>query len=416
MKITRVSGREIYDSRGFPAIECEVELEEGFVVAASAPNSIVHADYQARALYDHDARIFGKGVSKAIENLDTILAPQLIGKEPSVVELDLLMLELDDTPDKSKIGANAIFAASSAILRAQAVIEELEPFELVAHLCDQSQVSIPFPLFTLIDGGICADTYLPIQEVMIVPKGAGSFRESMELGATIYHTLRSLLAKKDFRIAVGDHGGMAPDISDVGQLLDLVMEAIELNGAQETIALSLNVAASQLYDTKTQIYSWQDKRYNIDGLIAWYEKIVQSYPIYSLQDGMSNRDAEGWKLLMQTLGASVHLVGGALFASSPERIAQGIEEQYANAVALQPHHVGTITEALQAITLCKDNDLLTILEAASGETNDSIIVDIAIGASAGHIKSGAPCRGERLAKYNQLLRIEDSLMFSILTP
>lgn len=414
MKITRVSGREIFDSRGFPTIECEIVLEEGFVVTGSSPNSI-YTDYQARALYDQDARIFGKSVAKSIENLETIIAPQLIGKEPSVVELDLLMLELDGTPDKSRLGANTIFSASSAILKAQAIVEELEPFELVAHLCDQSSVSIPFPLFTLIDGGICADTYLPLQEIMIVPKGAGSFRESMELGVVIYHTLRSLLAKKDFRIALGEYGGMTPDISDVNQILDLVMESIELNNANDTVALALNIGASYLYDIKTQIYSWQDKRYNVDGMIKWYEKIIQSYPIYSLQDGISNRDIEGWKILTQTLGEVTHIVGGDVFATSPERIIDGIEKQLVNAVALQPYQIGTITEALQAVTLCKDNELLTMLEAAIGETNDTLIVDIAVGVSAGHIKAGAPCRGERVAKYNQLLRIEDSLMFSLLT-
>ncbi len=414
MKITKVIGREIFDSRGFPTIECEIGLEEGITVAAASPSSIFPGAYEVTQLRDGDVRLFGKGVAKAIEKLETVIAPQLIGKEPAVVEMDLLMTELDGTEDKSNLGGNTIFAASSALLKAQAFLEEIEPFELIAHLCDQSSVSIPFPLFTLVNGGIFADTHLKLQELMLVPNGAGSFRESMELAATIYHTLRALLLKKGFRIAVGDEGGMTPDITDVQELLDLTMEAIEITQAQDAVSLGLNIAASHLYDAKTGLYSWQDEQYTAEGMIAWYEKLAQSYPLYSIEDGLASSDVSGWQALTKSLGESVHIVGGDIFASSPYRIASAIENQSATAAAIQPHQIGTITEALQAINLCREHGMLTMLSSSAGETNETLIVDIAVGASAGHLKAGAPCRGERLAKYNHLLRIEDSLMLSLL--
>lgn len=415
MKITKVIGREIFDSRGFPTIECEIGLEEGIAVTASAPSSLSKGSYEVTELRDGDIRLFGKGVTDAIEKLETVIAPLLLGKEPSVVEMDLMMIEIDGTEDKSNLGSNAMLAASSALVKAQAVLEEVEPFELIAHLCDQTSVAIPFPMFTLINGGMYADTHLKLQELMLVPTGSGSFRESMELGATIYHSLRALLLKKDFRIATGDEGGLTPDITDIKQLLDLVMEAIEITQAQESVSLALNVAASHLYDAKTAKYSWQDEQYSTDGMIAWYEKLAKSYPLYSIEDGLAYNDIDGWQALTKTLGDSVHIVGGDIFAGNPYRIAEGIEKQFASAAIIQPQQIGTITETLQAINLCKEHGMLTMISGAAGETNDTLIVDIAIGTSAGHIKAGAPCRGERVAKYNHLLRIEDSLMFSLLT-
>ena len=415
MNITRVIGREIFDSRGFPTIECEIALEENISVKASVPSSIVNEPGAVNDLRDGGTHIFGRGVSKAVEKLETVIAPHLVEKEPSLVEMDLLMIEIDGTPNKSNLGSNTMLAVSSALAKAQAIVEGLEPFELIAHLCDQNNVSIPFPLFTLVDGGMHADTNLKLQELMIVPTGAQSFRESMNLAVTIYHTLRAMLYKKGLRVATGDTGGFAPEISDVNEILDLVMEAIEMNGARDDVSLALDIAASDLYDTKTLTYSWQNSEYSTEGMIAWYEKLVASYPIYSIEDGLAQSDSAGWQQLTKTLGESTYIVGDALFSSNPYSISEGIEQQLATGSIIKPAQIGTLTEALQSINLCREHGMIPIISHCAGETNNSLIVDIAVGTSAGHFKAGAPCHGERVAKYNRLLRIEDSLMFSLLT-
>ncbi len=413
MKITKVIGREIFDSRGLPTVECQVDLEEGLSVYASVPAGLSRGPYEAYDLRDGGSRLMGQGVLKAIEKLETIIAPSLIGLEPDVIATDMLILELDGTDNLSKLGANAALAASIAVCRAQALIEGLEVYELIAHICDVESVALPFAMFNVINGGVHAHNGLPIQEFMILPAGAQNFRESMECAAIIFHTLGNVLQKRGKLVAVGDEGGYACSFKDEQEALDLLMEAVEITKIDDVV-LALDVAASQFYDAQKKTYQWGNKELSSEEMVVFYTKLVESYPIYSLEDGMASDDTVGWQMLMKELDEDVQIVGDDLFATNTARIADGIEQGLANAVIIKPNQVGTVTQTLQAIKLCKEYDLNSIVSHRSGETNDTFIVDLAVGTCAGQIKAGGPCRGERMAKYNMMLRIEDTLMHSML--
>lgn len=417
MKIISVTAREIFDSRGFPTLECELVLENEETVRASVPSGTSCSSFAAKELRDHDElRLMGRGVQQAVEILETELAPEVLGKEPDVVDFDLRMIDMDGTPDKSRFGANTILALSIALCKAQARANGLQVHELIAQLCDFESVSLPFPMFNIINGGMHANSNLTIQEFMIVPTGAPSFRTSLELSVTVFHVLGDLLKKQGKIIGIGDEGGYVASFDHEQEALDLIMESIHFSGAEKEgdFVLALDIAATHFYDSKNKMYNWHGKQLTSDELIEEYQRLAQKYPLYSLEDPLSEFDTPGWMRIVDTLGEKLQIVGDDLFASHAQRIAQGMEQGLANAAVVKPNQVGTITEALQSIKLCKEHGFNVVISHRSGETNDPFIVDLAVGTSAGQIKAGGCSRGERISKYNHMLRIEDELVFSML--
>jgi len=412
MKITNVIGREIFDSRGMPTIECTLILENGVQVSACVPSGLSRSSYEASELRDGGHRLMGAGVLRSIENLEQIIGPELIGKTPDLVAMDIKMIDLDGTPNKSFLGSNTLLAASIAVCKAQAYINEMETYELIGYLCNADTVSLPFPLFNLINGGKQIQNNLMIQEFLIVPAGAQNFRQSLEIGVTIFHSLKRILTKLGKSTMVTDEGGFAPIFEDDRQALDCIVNAIEYldESLQDSVVIGINVGASQLYDHVTKTYRWHGKSMTSQELIGVYAELLDTYPIYSIEDGMSELDSHGCQMMTNALGDSIQIVGDDLFATNIERIAAGIDNNLANAAVIKPNQIGTVSETLQALRWCRENEINTIVSHRSGETNDTFIVDLAIGASAGQIKAGGCCRGEHMVKYNALLRLEDELM------
>jgi len=419
MKIKQIIGREIFDSRGIPALECDLHIQDEaghmYSVRAAVPSGISTGKYEAIELRDGGKRLAGKGLNKAIENLQDVIGPAIIGKEPDIVTMDSKIIELDGTENKSKLGANATLAASFAILRAQALANEMEPYELIAGICGLDTIAIPIPMFNIINGGMHAPNELDFQEFMIIPAGQSNFRSAMESSLNVFYHLKAILQEKKLGTCIGDEGGFAPAIKDEKQALDLIMEAIEKsNNAEGSFVIGIDVAASRLYDPKTKKYIIGGKKYSSDQLLKHYEKLIGSYPIMNIEDGFAEDDWEGWSALAEKFGTEIQIVGDDLFTTNTARIFKGIEVQAANAALIKPNQIGTVTETLQAMLACKEHDLSTIMSHRSGETNDTIIVDLAIGTVAGQIKAGGLTRGERLAKYNRMLRIEDQLTMQVM--
>lgn len=409
MKITGIQAREIFDSRGLPTIACELFLENKFSVCASVPTGTSRGMHEATELRDGGKRLEGLGILKAIEVIEKKIAPALIGKEPNVVQMDVMLLELDDTPDKSRLGANTLLAVSIAICKAQALAESLQLYELIAYLCSFETVALPCPLFNIINGGLHADNNLSVQEIMIMPLNQPSFRSAVEAGFTVFHGLKKLLHKQGKSITVGDEGGFAPCFDDIQQALDLIMEAIEQYGDGNPVMITLDVAASHFYNQKTEKYTWQGKQISKQELIDCYQYLISNYPIYLIEDGLTETDWNGWEQLNELIGSDVKIIGDDIFATNPERIWHGIEQDVAQGALIKPNQIGTVTETLQAAKLCKEYNWDVIVSHRSGETNDSFIADLAVGVSAEQIKAGGCSRGERIAKYNRLLKIEDQL-------
>ena len=416
MKIAKIIGREIFDARGWPTVECEIMLEDGSFVSASVPTGVSRGSHEAHELRDGGQRLMGKGVLQAIENIENQIAPILVGQEPDVVSMDLAILELDGTRDKSRLGGNAMLAVSIALLRAQAAIESIEPYELIAYLCDYNSVTLPFALFNMISGGAHANSGLNIQEIMAMPVGPQSFRECLEAAATLHHCLGQLLAKDNKMHGIGFEGAYISRFDDEREALDLLMKAIEkaekLTGSKYLLAL--DVAASQFYNRKTNVYELHGQKLGSEDLIAYYSTLAKTYPLFSIEDGLSEFDFNGWAAMTAELGEQIQIIGDDLLASNPETIASAIEQGLVTGAIIKPNQVGTVTESLQAVKLCKEHDLTAMVSHRSCETNDTFIVELVVGTSAGYIKAGGPSRGEHLAKYNELLRIEDVLMFTLL--
>jgi enolase len=408
--IVGVYAREILDSRGNPTVEAEVWLDRGLMARAAVPSGASTGKHEAVELRDGDKRYGGKGVLRAVENVNEKIAPEIIGLDPTEQNLiDEIMIELDGTPNKSNLGANAILAVSLAVARLAALERHLPLWRYIGGL---GPFSLPTPLMNVINGGAHADNDLDIQEFMIVPHGADNFNEALRMGVEIYHSLKKLLKDKHKNTSVGDEGGFAPNLNGAKEALDLLVEAIIAAGYKpgDEVSLALDVAASELYEDGLYHFQGEGKKYNKEQLVEYYVELCKSYPyIVSIEDGMAEDDFEGWKLLTQALGNEVQLVGDDLFVTNARRLMQGITEGMANSILIKLNQIGTLTETLEVIDMAIKHSYSAVISHRSGETDDSFISDLAVAVGVGQIKTGAPARIDRVAKYNQLLRIADDL-------
>ena len=408
--ITDVYAREVLDSRGNPTVEVEVFTESGAFGAALVPSGASTGEYEAVELRDGDKeRYLGKGVLKAVQNVNEVIAPELLGLDVTRQNIiDALMIELDGTENKGKLGANAILGVSMAVAHAAASYLEVP---LYNYLGGFNAKTLPTPMMNILNGGEHADNNVDIQEFMIMPVAAPTFQEALRTGAEIFHSLKNVLKSKGHNTAVGDEGGFAPNLGSNEEALQTIVEAIEAAGYKpgEEIQLAMDVAASEIYD---------DGKYNLKGegvvrtsaeMVDWYEEMVGKYPIISIEDGLDENDWEGFKLLTERLGDRVQLVGDDLFVTNTAKLSQGIEQGVGNSILVKVNQIGTLTETFEAIEMAKRAGYTAVISHRSGETEDATIADIAVATNAGQIKTGAPSRTDRVAKYNQLLRIEDEL-------
>ncbi|KMO73908.1 phosphopyruvate hydratase [Mycolicibacterium chubuense] len=406
--IEQVGAREILDSRGNPTVEVEVGLLDGTVARAAVPSGASTGEHEAVELRDGGSRYLGKGVQKAVEAVLDEIAPAVIGLGADEQRLvDQALVDLDGTPDKSRLGANAILGVSLAVAKAAADSAALPLFRYVggpnAHI-------LPVPMMNIINGGAHADTGVDVQEFMIAPIGAPSFKEALRWGAEVYHALKSVLKKQGLATGLGDEGGFAPDLPGTKAALDLIGTAIEAAGLKvgSDVALALDVAATEFYTEGTG-YAFEKETRTAEQMAAFYEQLIGAYPLVSIEDPLSEDDWDGWVALTTAIGDRVQLVGDDLFVTNPERLEDGIERGAANALLVKVNQIGTLTETLDAVSLAHNAGYKTMMSHRSGETEDTTIADLAVAVGSGQIKTGAPARSERVAKYNQLLRIEDEL-------
>ena len=406
--IIDIIGREVLDSRGNPTVEATVVLESGVVASAIVPSGASTGANEALELRDGDKKRFlGKGVLKAVENINTKIADLLIGEESEdQVRIDRLMIEADGTENKSNLGANAILAVSLAVARATAIEKEMP---LYRYLGGVNAKVLPVPLMNVINGGAHADNELDFQEFMIVPVCGGSFKEALRAGVETFHVLKSVLKEKGYSTNVGDEGGFAPALRETKEALDMLMLAIDKAGYTpgEDIFIALDAASSEFY--KDGKYLFEKRELTSDDMIILYEEIVGTYPVISIEDGLAENDWEGWKNLTQALGNKVQLVGDDLFTTNPKIIKEGIKNNIANSVLIKLNQIGTLTETLDAIEMARINNYTAIISHRSGESEDTFIADLAVATNAGQIKTGSASRTDRVAKYNQLIRIEEEL-------
>ena len=410
--IVDVVGREILDSRGNPTVECDVWLESGVMGRAAVPSGASTGVREAIELRDKDPKRFGgKGVLEAVRHVNEDIANAVLGIEASDQSyIDRTMIELDGTENKGRLGANAIFAVSMAVARAAA---EESGLPLYRYFGGTSAVTLPVPMMNVINGGAHANNNLDLQEFMIIPLGAPTFREAVRYGAETFHALKSILNSRGMSTAVGDEGGFAPALSSHEEAIELIVEAIEKAGFRpgDDIAIGLDCASSEFYDAEKNLYTLtkQGKTFTAEEWIAVLEGWVQKYPVISIEDGMAEGDWEGWAKLTQALGKKVQLVGDDLFVTNPKILAEGIEKGVANSILIKVNQIGTLSETFEAIRMAHRAGYTAVVSHRSGETEDSTIADIAVGLNAGQIKTGSMSRSDRMAKYNQLLRIEERL-------
>ena len=405
--IKSIKSREILDSRGNPTIEVDVALSDGAFGRAAVPSGASTGAFEAAELRDGGERYLGKGVRQAASNIEKLIAPRVVGQNPFEQQvIDKLMIEIDGSPNKSKLGANAILGVSLAVARAAANSKKL-PFYTFIGGSDANL--LPVPMMNILNGGAHADTNVDIQEFMIAPIGAQTFGESLQRGAEIYHALKSVLKKRGLATSIGDEGGFAPNLESNRAALDLIVEAIGKAGykPKEEIALAMDVAATEFF--KDGKYEFEGSQLSSDEMISYYKSLVDSYPLVSIEDPLSEDDWAGWIQITKDLGNQVQLVGDDLFVTNPERLAKGIKNGAANALLVKVNQIGTLTETLDAVKMAHDAGYRSMMSHRSGETEDTTIADLAVAANCGQIKTGAPARSERVAKYNQLLRIEEEL-------
>ena len=416
MKIERVTGREILDSRGNPTVEVDIVLQGGAHGRAAVPSGASTGQREALELRDGDKkRYLGKGVRKAVANINGEIAKSIVGRDADQRSLDTFMIQLDGTPNKGRLGANALLGVSMATAKAAAAAEG---HPLYAHIRalygDKSPLSLPVPMMNILNGGAHADSSVDFQEFMVMPLGASTFAEALRTGAEIFHTLRGILKKKGHSTGVGDEGGFAPSLSSNREALDVVLEAVVQAGYKpgQDVYLALDVASSELWNDANRSYEFHkshEPTRDSDGMVALYEDWVRQYPIISIEDGVAEGDWTGWQKLTSAIGDRVQLVGDDVFVTNPEILKRGIADKVGNAVLVKLNQIGTVTETLDAIGMARDAGYASVISHRSGETEDTTIADLAVGTGAGQIKTGSASRSDRVAKYNQLLRIEEEL-------
>lgn len=410
--IVDIYAREVLDSRGNPTVEVEVFTESGAFGRALVPSGASTGAFEAVELRDGDKeRFLGKGVMNAVDNVNNIIAEEVIGMDVfEQTAIDKLMIQLDGTPNKGKLGANAILGVSLAVAKAAADYLGMPLYQYVGGV---NSKTLPVPMMNILNGGEHADNNVDIQEFMVMPVGAKSFKEALRMGAEIFHNLKSVLKSKGLNTAVGDEGGFAPNLSSNEEALKTIVEAIEKAGYKpgEEIMLALDVAATEMYDEEKKVYNLagEGRTLTVEEMINYYEELVEKYPIISIEDGLAEDDWDGWKLLTERLGKKIQLVGDDLFVTNTERLSKGIDLGISNSVLVKLNQIGTLTETLDTIEMAKTNGYTAVISHRSGETEDTTIADLAVATNAGQIKTGAPSRTDRVAKYNQLLRIEDML-------
>jgi enolase len=406
-EITDIIAREIIDSRGNPTIEVEIFLESGVRGRASIPSGASTGEKEALELRDGGSRFNGKGVLNAVRNVSEEIAPRLRGLDSgNQIYIDNLLIELDGTENKSRLGANAILGVSIAICKATSIEMGIPLFRYIGG-CNAKE--LPVPMMNILNGGAHADNNLDIQEFMIVPAGLSNFPNAIRAGAEVFHTLKGILKKKGLNTSVGDEGGFAPALSSAEDAITLIIQAIELSGYKpgKDIYLALDVAASEFY--KDGYYNFEGKKVSSDDMISYYEVMISKYPLISIEDGLSENDWDGWKVLTRRLGKKVQLVGDDIFVTNKKIIKKGVEDGIANSVLIKLNQIGTLTETLDAIEITKKAGYTAIISHRSGETEDTTIADLSVAYNTGFIKTGSLARGERVAKYNRLLRIEEEL-------
>lgn len=417
VKILDVHAREILDSRGNPTVEVEVQLEAGITGRAQVPSGASTGEHEALELRDGEKRYGGLGVQNAVLNVNTRIADKIIGKNAfEQAEIDRIMLEADGTDNKSRYGANAILGVSLAVAKAAATALKMPLYRYIGGV---NARTIPVPMMNILNGGKHADNTVDLQEFMIAPVGAETIKHGLQMACEIYHALKKQLKERGLSTAIGDEGGFAPDLASSQEVLDIIVEAIQAAGYKpgEDIQIAIDAAASELYlDTQDLYYfpgesrmSGKEVYRNAEEMVQYYEDLVAKYPIYSIEDGLNENDVKGWKILTYRLGDKIQLVGDDLFVTNTGRLKMGIDAQIANSILIKYNQIGTLTETLNAIHMAANAGYTTVISHRSGETEDSFISDLAVAVNAGQIKTGAPCRADRTAKYNQLLRIEEEL-------
>jgi enolase len=407
--ISEVIAREILDSRGNPTVEVEVWLEDGTKGRAAVPSGASTGAYEAVELRDGDARYLNKGVLKAVKNVKEIIRPNLIGLDvTNQTRIDQLMIELDGTINKSKLGANAILGVSLAAAKAAA---NYFGSPLYRYIGGVNAKELPVPMMNILNGGAHADNNVDIQEFMILPVGAATFAEGLRMGAEVFHNLKAVLKSRGLNTAVGDEGGFAPNLKNNEEAMAVIVEAIEKSGYKpgKDIFLGMDVAATEMYQDGKYVLAGEGVTYTAEKMIDFYTRLIEKYPIITIEDGLAEDDWEGWVKLTQALGNKVQLVGDDLFVTNTKRLAKGIKSGVANSILIKVNQIGTLTETLDAIEMAKRAGYSTVISHRSGETDDTTIADLSVAINAGQIKTGAPSRTDRVAKYNQLLRIEEGL-------
>ena len=408
-KISHVSAREVLDSRGNPTVEVDVALASGATGRAIVPSGASTGAHEATELRDGGNRFKGKGVLKAVANVNSEISKALVGSDASnQAAIDNTLCELDGTPNKSRLGANAILGASLATAHASAAERKLPLFESIGG---DSACVLPVPMMNVLNGGVHADNNVDLQELMIMPIGAENFSEGLRWGVETYHTLKSLLHDRKLATAVGDEGGFAPNLASNEDAIAILVDAIEAAGFKPgiDIAIALDPAMSELYKDGKYHLAGEGQIFTSDQLVAWWTTLVNKYPIVSIEDGMAEDDWSGWSSLTKALGSRVQLVGDDLFVTNVKRLQRGVDEHIANSVLIKVNQIGTLTETLNTISLARTNNYTSVMSHRSGETEDATIADLAVATNCGQIKTGAPARSDRVAKYNQLLRIEQRL-------
>ena len=418
--IAEIHARQILDSRGNPTVEVDVITDEGILGRAAVPSGASTGVHEAVELRDDDKKLYGgKGVLKAVENVNTTISDKLVGWEVADQSgLDTAMIALDGTNNKGKLGANAMLAVSMAVAKAGALESELPLFRYIGGT---NARTLPIPMMNILNGGAHADNKIDFQEFMVMPVGAGSFSEGLRWGVEIFHALKTVLKKKGYSTNVGDEGGFAPDIQSNEEAIDTVMTAISAAGfkAGTQVSIAMDPAVSEMFDTKTKEYHFHKsdgKKLSIEKMVDYWATWVKNYPIISIEDGMAEDDWDGWKLMTETLGRKIQLVGDDLFVTNVERLQMGIDKGVGNGLLVKVNQIGTVTETINAVTLAQHNGYNTIMSHRSGETEDTTIADLAVALNCGQIKTGSASRTDRIAKYNQLLRIEELLGSTAMFP